>query len=90
MLDGLQLCDDRRGLGPQHRRAPAHLVHERLELISISAQLHAKTSSVHMNEMEGNVNTYTRDRADAIPQAVPRTFVPKISGVHPYSTAYIA
>lgn len=25
-----------------------------------------------------------------MPHAVPRTFVPKISGVHPYKTAYIA
>lgn len=35
-------------------------------------------------------NTHTRDKAEAMPHAVPRTFVPKISGVHPYNTAYIA
>ena len=53
-------------------------------------------------------DTYIRERADAMPHAVPRTvwgnvratrrgletrgvpFVPKISGVHPYSTAHMA
>jgi len=29
------------------------------------------------------------DNAEAIPQAVPRTLVPKISGVQPYRTAHI-
>lgn len=29
------------------------------------------------------------ERAEAIPHAVPRTFVPKISGVQPYNTAHI-
>ena len=38
------------------------------------------------------MRTYIRESADAMPHAVPRTFVPKISGVHlrgvqPLSTA---
>jgi len=30
-----------------------------------------------------------RDKAEAIPHAVPRISVPKISGVHPYNTAHM-
>jgi hypothetical protein len=59
----------------------------------------------HDHHDEVRTGTYIRDSADAIPHAVPRTLVPKISGVHlrhrsatfhtrdsetyPYNTAYI-